>query len=71
MLRRAEAELQLGGGAGKNDDVADGESQSPDHCRCTACKFGEFDAGRLIFLWLIDLADDDLIDEGDIASDDD
>jgi hypothetical protein len=38
---------------------------------CTACKFGEFDAGGLIFLWLIDLADDDLIDEGDIASDDD
>jgi len=32
---------------------------------------GEFDAGGLIFLWLIDLADDDLIDEGDIASDDD
>ena len=27
--------------------------------------------GGLIFLWLIDLADDDLIDEGDIASDDD
>ncbi|KAH8085686.1 hypothetical protein HD553DRAFT_310039 [Filobasidium floriforme] len=38
LLRRAEAELQLGGGAGKNSDVAD---------------------------------DDDLIDEGDIASDDD
>ena len=32
---------------------------------------GEFDAEGLIFLWSIDLADDDLIDEGDIASDDD
>jgi hypothetical protein len=32
---------------------------------------GKFDAGGLIFLWLIDLADDDLIDEADIASDDD
>ena len=71
MLRRAEAELTLGGGAGGagyDGDVADGTSE----LWCTLVGGSRRQADFvLVWCFVSRYADDDLIDEGDIASDDD